>query len=206
MANTERVRTEPSEEFAQGGVPIERFQATADPSVRVSEIEAWSMQQLAVAEKQPLTPIGQVSEVWLHDRQIDFVRSGPMLALNQQKQLVIPTPVFSLPARRVLIDRKGKPIWNVERMAEGERQEKLRGAQMKEMALTLEAYATATTSDKKLYVLQPLTQIFFKTLDQQRRPVYVNFIPGESGRNAALLYDPTSHKLQIWGGEFFQFA
>lgn len=206
MNQGQRVRTEPSEEFAQGGVPIDRYAPTADPSARMSEIEAWAMQQMAQAEKQTLTPLGQVSEIWLHDRQIDFVRSGPLLAMNQQKQIVIPTPVFSLPARRVLVDRKGKPIWNVERLAPGEREEKLRGAQMKEMALTLEAYATATTADKKLYVLQPLTQIFFKTVDMQRRPIFVNFLPNSQGVNAALLYDPTSHRLQIWGGDFFQFA
>jgi hypothetical protein len=202
----DRVRTEPSKEFAEGGVPIEKWAPTADPSARISEVAAWSEQQKAIAERQPLTPLGQISEIWLYDRQIDFVRTGPLLAMNQQKQLVIPTPVFSLPARRVLVDRKGKPIWNVERLEPGEREEKLRGAQIKEMALTLEAYATAKTADGRLYVLQPLTQIFFKTVDMQRRPIFANFLPNAQGVNAALLYDPTSHRLQIWGGEFYQFA
>lgn len=201
-----RIRTEPSPDFATGGVPIERYAATADPSVRMSAVESWAEQQLAQAEQAAFTPLGQVSEIWLHDRQIDFVRSGPLLGLNQAKQLVIPTPVFSLPARRVLIDRKGKPIWNVERLALGDREEKLRGAQMKEMALTMESYADAKTKDGRLYVLQPLTQIFFKTVDMQRRPFFVNFLPNAHGVNAALLYDPMSHQLQIWGGEMFQFA
>lgn len=198
----DRVRTIPSEEFATGGIPIERFAAPADPNVRKSEVELWAEAQMEQAGKQRMTPLGQISQIWLHDRDVDFVRSGPMLALNQAKQLIIPTPVFSLPPRKVLVDRKGRPIWNAERMSAAA----LAGATIKEMSLPLESYADAKTRDGRLYVLQPLTQIFFKTVDMQRRPFFVNFLPGEQGSNAALLYDPAAHTLQIWGGEFFQFA
>lgn len=199
-----RNRTEPSEEFATGGVPVARFQPVMTVAERPTALD-WANEQIAESNRHEFTPLAQVSQIWLGDRDIDFVRDGPLLGINKRKELVIATPIFSLPPRLVRVNRHGKPLWNIEKLDENKRKWALANSEVKPMRLHIEAYAEAGKY-QGFYVLQPLTQMLCTTVDPSRHKIYVNFFPGENGNYPVLFYDPGSHRLMIWGGGGYSLA
>ncbi len=204
-------RTRPSEDFTRdgGGLPVERYAPAAGGPMASQagrpDPQAWAREKMREAEQQEFTPLGQISQVLLLDRDIDFGKAGPLLGFTQRKELLISTPVFSLPPRRVLVDRKGKPIWNVEKLTEGQRARVLAGSRIEEQRMNLTAYAE-TGRYHGFYVISPLTQILFTTADLSRRLIFVNFYPGSNGNYPVLLFDPQSSRLTIWGGGGYTFA
>lgn len=202
--NTDRIRTEPSEEFRQGASPVDRFTPILS-EVKRPDPAGWAKEQLAECDRNEFTPLGQVSYMMLRERMVDFGRQGPLLGVNSAKRLVVATPVYSLPPMRVWHDGRGKPVWNLERLSERARRKVTAEGKIVTIQGKLEAFAESGKY-QNFYVLQPLTQIEFYTADNSRRRVLANLWPDAHGRHACLLYDAATGQLIVYGGGTYTFS
>lgn len=209
-----RGRTRMSEDFSHdgGGLPVDRFvppyahRPSLETQVGRPDPRIWGQAKLAEAERHEFTLLGQVSQIILGPkRDIEFGKFGPLIGLNRSKQLVINTPVYSLPPRHVLVDKRGKPVWNVEKLDDRARARALTGSSIEEQRLNVTAYAE-TGRYQGFYVIQPLMQILFTTVDPSRRQIFLNFFPGSNGNYPVLLFDPQTKRLTVWGGGGYIFA
>lgn len=179
MTGTIRNRTAVIEE-AEPGIQVERYGSRFD-SEGAPDVERWFENLRREAETLEYRPMGKVIQVFLGRppaavRDVDFQKTGPMLALSKQYGLVIPTPVNALPPRIEM--KKGRPRLECPK---------------------IEQYASGLHAG--CYVLQPLVEILFCTLIEEGSHLhFVHFHPDAHGREPVLLFDPQRNCLGVWGG------
>lgn len=198
-----RNRTALSEDFSTGGLEVGRYKSPLAGAALLDSQE-FAAQIFAQAERQEFTAVGQISQAWLADRCVDFRGEGPLLGISRERRLVVSTPAYALPTQSVWHDAKDRPVWDLESLSPQKREQVTKFGRLKPVRLKIESFASGRNGH--FYVLQPLTQILFRTVDADRNLKYVNFLPDPQGRHPVMLYDPKTGQLVIYGGGQYLFA
>jgi len=183
-------------DFTRASAPVERYGG----SPRGSSVQEVVRGAAVEAQRAQFSAIGQLVLVILgKKRAIDFSKHGPMIGLDAEGRLKIPTPVHALPTRTVLRDKRGNTVEDMSQMSPRRRAALMATCKNVKLPQKFEDFAAGRWNG--CLVITPLTGMLIHTLNDHGFMVAtVQFFPDSTGQWPMLLYNPKTGLFEIVGG------